>query len=354
MIDKIVRYEERLKELEKLLADPNVVSDLKKYEELGKEHADISNKLPVMLEYKKMVLAEKEAIEVINTENDPDLIELAKEEKSSIEQEKPLLEEKVKALLIPRDPNDDKPAIMEIRSGTGGDEAALFAGELHRMYVKYAEQKNWKIEVISINPTGLGGLKEIIFSITGPNTFGRLKYEAGVHRVQRVPSTESQGRVHTSAATVAVMREAEDVDIEIKDDDLRIDTFRAGGHGGQNVNKVESAVRITHLPTNIVVSMQDEKSQHKNRQKAMKILRSRLLEKELKEQQESEAATRKNMIGSGDRSDKIRTYNFPQNRITDHRIGLTLYSLEKVIEGDLDELIDKLTIAFSAEKLENL
>ena len=353
MIDRIVSYEHRLKELEKLLVDPVVIANQKQYQELGKEHADLARKLPALLKYKKIVEEEKDARGVLASESDTDLLQLAKEDLIRIEEQKPVLEEKAKTLLIPRDPNDDKSAIIEIRSGTGGDEAALFAAELYRMYTKYAEQKGWKIEEMSASPTGLGGMKEIIFMVSGDNAYGQLKFEAGVHRVQRVPVTESQGRVHTSAATVAVMREAEDVEIQLKDEELRIDTFRAGGHGGQNVNKVETAVRITHIPTNIVVSMQDEKSQHKNRQKAIKILKSRLLEKEMKEQRDKESATRRSMVGSGDRSDKIRTYNFPQNRLTDHRIGLTLYSLDKIIEGDIEELINKLIITETSERIKS-
>ncbi len=352
ILDKIGAIEKRLEELESKLMDPACLSNAKEYQELRKEHADLAKKAPTLIQYRTMIEHEKEARHVLETESDRDLLELAQEEIKQIEQEKPNLEQKVMALLIPRDPGDEKNAILEIRSGTGGDEAALFAAELYRMYSRYAEREGWKVETMSASPTGIGGMKEIVFLLSGPNVYGRLKYEAGVHRVQRVPETEAQGRIHTSAATVAVMREAEDVEIDVRDEDLRIDTFRAGGHGGQNVNKVETAVRITHIPTGVVVSMQDEKSQHKNRQKAMKILKSRLLEAKMREQQAKEAATRKNMVGSGDRSDKIRTYNFPQNRVTDHRIGLTLYNLDRVIEGDLDQLFDQLAVADTAEKIQ--
>ncbi len=351
ILHKIDTFEKRLAELEQKLADPGCLSNPKEYQELRKEHADLAKKMPALLRYRKMIEHEKEARAVLETESDRELMDLAKEELHHIEQEKPGMEQKAMMLLIPRDPNDEKSAIMEIRSGTGGDEAALFAADLYRMYSRYAERQGRKIETMSSSPAGVGGLKEVVFLLTGPNVYGRLKYEAGVHRVQRVPETEAQGRIHTSAATVAVMREAEDVEIEVRDEDLRIDTFRAGGHGGQNVNKVETAVRITHIPTGVVVSMQDEKSQHKNRQKAMKILKSRLLEAKMREQQEKEAATRKTMVGSGDRSDKIRTYNFPQNRVTDHRIGLTLYNLDRVIEGEIDQLLDQLAVADTAEKI---
>ena len=262
------------------------------------------------------------------------------------------IEEELKILLLPKDPNDNKDVIMEIRAGTGGEEAALFAGDLFRMYSRYAEVKGWKIELIDINETGLGGLKEVIFSVSGDNIYSELKFESGVHRVQRVPATEANGRVHTSAASVAVLPEAEDVQIDINPNDLRIDIFRSGGAGGQNVNKVETAVRITHLPTGLVVQCQDERSQLKNRQKAMKVLRARLYDMKLKEQSAEISAQRKTMVGSGDRSDKIRTYNFPQNRVTDHRIGLTLYNLSNIMEGDLNELIEQIKLADRTEKLQ--
>ncbi len=270
-----------------------------------------------------------------------------------LELNKEKIEEEIKILLLPKDPNDDKDVIMEIRAGTGGEEAALFAGDLFRMYSRYGEVRGWKNELIDISDTGLGGIKEVIFSISGNSVYSDLKFESGVHRVQRVPETEGSGRVHTSAASVAVLPEVEDVQVEISPSDLRIDIFRSGGAGGQNVNKVETAVRITHIPTGIVVQCQDERSQLKNRQKAMKVLRARLYDLKVKEQTDNISAQRKNMVGSGDRSDKIRTYNFPQNRVTDHRIGLTLYNLANIMEGEIDELIEHLKIADKTEKLQS-
>ena len=277
---------------------------------------------------------------------------LAETELLELEEKKEKMEEEIKLLLLPKDPNDTKSVIMEIRAGTGGDEAALFASDLFRMYSRYAEIKGWKIELIDINDTGIGGIKEVIFSINGDGIYGALKFESGVHRVQRVPATEGSGRVHTSAASVVVLPEVEDVQVDINPNDLKIDIYRSGGAGGQNVNKVETAVRITHLPTGIVVQCQDERSQLKNRQKAMKVLRARIYDLKMKEQESEVSAQRKSMVKSGDRSDKIRTYNFPQNRVTDHRIGLTLYNLSEIINGDLSELIEQLKLADRTEKLE--
>jgi len=290
--------------------------------------------------------------EIIDTVSDSELVSMALAELEELKIERDKLEEEIKLLILPKDPNDDKDIIMEVRAGTGGEEAALFAGDLFRMYSRYAEMRGWKIELIDMNDTGLGGVKEVVFSVTGNNVYGDMKFESGVHRVQRVPETEGSGRVHTSAASVAVLPEAEDVQIEINQNDLKIDIFRAGGAGGQNVNKVETAVRITHLPSKIVVQCQDERSQLKNRQKAMKVLKARLYDMELKKQNAEISAQRKLMVGSGDRSDKIRTYNFPQNRMTDHRIGLTLYNLSNIMEGQIDELIEQLKIADKTEKLQ--
>jgi peptide chain release factor 1 len=319
---------------------------------LTRERSDLSEIMEVYSKFASVLKNIKGNKEIIDSVNDNELVSMAEVELEELKVEKDRLEEEIKVLLLPKDPNDDKDVIMEIRAGTGGEEAALFAGDLYRMYSRYAEMRNWKIELIDINDTGLGGIKEVIFSVTGNNVFGDLKFESGVHRVQRVPETEGSGRVHTSAASVAVLPEAEDVQIEINQNDLKIDIFRAGGAGGQNVNKVETAIRITHEPTGIVVQCQDERSQLKNRQKAMKVLKARLYDMELKKQNAKISAQRKLMVGSGDRSDKIRTYNFPQNRVTDHRIGLTLYNLSNIMEGQVNELIEQLKIADKAEKLQ--
>jgi peptide chain release factor 1 len=319
---------------------------------LTRERSDLSDIVEAYSTYASVLKNIKGNKEIIETVNDNDLVSMAEAELDDLNAEKERLEEEIKVLILPKDPNDDKGIIMEIRAGTGGEEAALFAGDLFRMYSRYAEMRNWKIELIDISDTGLGGIKEAVFSVNGNNVYGDLKFESGVHRVQRVPETEGSGRVHTSAASVAVLPEAEDVEIEINQNDLKIDIFRAGGAGGQNVNKVETAVRITHLPTGLVVQCQDERSQLKNRQKAMKVLKARLYDLELKKQNAEISAQRKLMVGSGDRSDKIRTYNFPQNRVTDHRIGLTLYNLSNIMEGRIDELIEHLKIADKTEKLQ--
>ena len=352
LADKLEKIKIKYDSINEQLSDPNISSDREKMISLTRERSDLSEIVEAYAKYYSVLKNIKGNKEIIETVNDNDLVSMAEAELEELNAEKEKLEEEIKVLILPKDPNDDKGIIMEIRAGTGGEEAALFAGDLFRMYSRYAEMRNWKIELIDINDTGLGGIKEAIFSVNGNNVYGDLKFESGVRRVQRVPETEGSGRVHTSAASVAVLPEAEDVQIEINQNDLKIDIFRAGGAGGQNVNKVETAVRITHLPTGIVVQCQDERSQLKNRQKAMKVLKARLYDMELKKQNEEISAQRKSMVRSGDRSDKIRTYNFPQNRVTDHRIGLTLYNLSNIMEGHINELIEQLKIADKTEKLQ--
>ena len=332
------------------MSDLTIINNISKYTSLAKEHRRLT---PVINKAKEYIKLSNESIEnqELLLSKDEELKELAKEDLLIINERCNQLEEELKLLLLPHDPNDDKNTILEIRSGTGGNEAALFAEDLYRMYLRYAELRKWKYEIMSLNDNEGGGIKEVIVSIIGENVFGDLKYESGVHRVQRIPETESSGRIHTSAATVAVLPEAKEVDVQINDNDIKIDTYRASGAGGQHVNKTESAVRITHLPTNLVVTCQDESSQHKNRDRAMKVLRSRLLEHELEKANKKRSSARKKMVSTGDRSAKIRTYNYPQGRVTEHRIGLTLYDLSNIIDGDIQKIIDELQLVSNTEKL---
>ena len=351
MLDKLSGIEERYKELESKIADPAVIADQELWRNLCKEHSDISPIVAKYREYRALSDNIEEAKELLASGLDKDEKDMITEEiditKVRIEE----VTEELKILLLPKDPNDDKNVIVEIRGGAGGDEAALFASDLLRMYTMYAETKRWKCEMLSSSPTDIGGYKEVSFAINGEGAYSRLKFESGVHRVQRIPSTESGGRIHTSTVTVAVLPEVEDVEVEINQNDLRIDVFRAGGPGGQCVNTTDSAVRITHIPTGVVVSCQDEKSQHKNKDKAMKILRSRVYDIFLQQQNDAISAERKSQVGTGDRSERIRTYNYPQGRVTDHRIGLTLHRLEAILNGDLDEVIDALITTDQSEKL---
>jgi peptide chain release factor 1 len=353
MFDRLDQLEARYEELTNALASPEVISDSAKYQKTAKAHSEIVATVEKYREYKdlKRGIAESEAVLV--DEKDPDMRAYAQEELDNLEIRVTQVEEELKVLLLPKDPNDEKDVILEIRAGTGGDEATLFAAEMFRMYTRYAESQGWKVEVLNTSESGVGGLKEVIAMIQGDRVYSRMKYESGVHRVQRVPATEQQGRVHTSAVTVAVLPEAEDVDVKIEPKDLRVDTFCSSGPGGQSVNTTYSAVRITHIPTNTVVSCQDEKSQIKNRDKAMRVLRSRLYEMEMQRQQDALAKERKTMVGSGDRSEKIRTYNFPQNRVTDHRIGLTIHQLTEVMDGKLQPLLEAVVSHYEAEKLKH-
>lgn len=350
MLDKLAEVEKRYMELEKMMSDPRLLGQQREYSKLAKERAELEEIVTCYREWRKVEREIQENRQLLE-EGDEAIRDLAKEEVSILRERKESLENRLKTLILPKDPNDAKNVLVEIRAGTGGEEAALFAAELYRMYTRYAEARRWRVEMMSSNPTGLGGYKEIIISIEGQGAYSRLKYEGGVHRVQRVPVTEGSGRIHTSAVTVAVLPEADEVEIAIDPKDLRIDVFRSSGPGGQSVNTTDSAVRITHIPTGIVISCQDEKSQHKNRAKGMKILRARLLEKKQEEQRSEIAATRKSMVGSGDRSERIRTYNFPQGRLTDHRINLTIYQLDRVMEGQMDEVVEALITHYQAEAL---
>ncbi|PLY00237.1 MAG: peptide chain release factor 1 [Desulfuromonas sp.] len=349
-IDKLEGVVDRFREVEGLLSDPSVVNNQEKFRALTKEHADLSEVVEVYHAWRK-VEEELEGNRELLQDADPEMREMAKDEIPGLEQQHEELSEKLKVLLLPKDPNDDKNIILEIRAGTGGEEAALFAADLFRMYSRYADNNGWKVELLSSSESDNGGFKEIIAMVSGNRVYSRLKFESGTHRVQRVPETESQGRIHTSACTVAVLPEADDVEIQIDPSELRLDLFRASGAGGQHVNKTESAVRLTHVPTGLVVSCQDEKSQHKNKAKAMKVLKSRLYDMMLAEQQQAQAADRKSQVGSGDRSERIRTYNFPQGRCTDHRINLTLYKLDAIMQGELNEVIDPLVTHSQAESL---
>ncbi|MGD8780876.1 MAG: peptide chain release factor 1 [Ignavibacteria bacterium] len=350
-IGKLEEIKEKYNKINEQLSDPEIVSNQEKLISLSKERSDLQEIVETYDGYKEVINNIQGNEEIINNPEDKELAELAEVELEELKEKKTELEEKIKILLIPKDPNDDKDVIVEIRAGTGGDEAGIFAADLFRMYTRFAELKGWKTEIIDYNESVMNGVKEVVFSLSGNHVYGDLKFESGVHRVQRVPLTEASGRVHTSAASIAVLPEVEDVQIDVDQNDLRIDVYRSGGAGGQNVNKVETAIRITHISTGIVVQCQDERSQLKNRQKAMKVLKARLYDAKMQEQTSELAAQRKSMVKSGDRSDKIRTYNYPQNRVTDHRIGLTLYNLSNIMGGELFELIEKMQIADRAEKL---
>ena len=351
MRDKFQLIKNRFDEVSDLIIQPDIISDQKRYIALNKEYKDLKKIVDKINIYEGLLENIEEAKEILTTEKDPEMLEMAKMEMEEAQEKLPQLEEEIKFMLIPKDPEDAKNVIVEIRAGTGGDEASIFAGDLYRMYTKYADKKGWRTEIVDYNEGTSGGFKEMIFKITGEDVYGTMKYEAGVHRVQRVPQTETQGRVHTSAATVMVLPEAEEFDIEINPNDIRKDLFMSSGPGGQSVNTTYSAVRLTHIPTGIVAQCQDQKSQHKNYEKALAVLRSRLYEIELKKKQEADAAFRKSMVSSGDRSAKIRTYNYPQGRVTDHRINLTLYDLQNIINGELDKIIDALRLADNTEKL---
>ncbi len=354
MFDKLenllIRFEEVLGEL----GEPDVANNQERFQKLMKEQSDLQPIVDAYREYKKCRQTEEDSLAMLEEESDEEMREMLKEELSQSKKDMAELEKKLKILLLPKDPNDSKNVIVEIRAGAGGDEAALFAADIYRMYVKYAENQRWKTEMLNMNENGIGGFKEVIFMINGNGAYSRLKYESGVHRVQRVPETESGGRIHTSTITVAIMPEAEEIDFQLDMNDCKFDVFRASGNGGQCVNTTDSAVRLTHIPTGIVISCQDEKSQLKNKEKALKVLRSRLYEMELEKQHDAEAEARRSQVGTGDRSEKIRTYNFPQGRVTDHRIKLTLHRLEAVLGGDLEEIIDSLTAADQALRLSRL
>lgn len=354
MFDKLEDILSRYQEIEEEMMNPDIMNDQKKYRNLRKEHADLTDIVEKYKEYKATQASLEDSLLMLEEETDEEIRELAKEELNICKLSIVKIEEELKILLLPKDPNDDKNVIVEIRGGAGGDEAALFAAQLYRMYVMYAERNRWKIDMMNVNENGIGGFKEVVFMINGQGAYSKLKYESGVHRVQRVPVTESGGRIHTSTATVAIMPEAEEVDVYLDMNDCKFDVFRASGNGGQCVNTTDSAVRLTHIPTGIVISCQDEKSQLKNKDKAIRVLRSKLYEIELEKAQSAEAEARKSQIGTGDRSEKIRTYNFPQGRVTDHRIKLTIHQIDDVMNGDLQEVIDSLIAADQAAKLSNM
>ncbi len=353
MLERLSSVEEKYEELNKLLADPEVVTDYTKVQQYAKEQSVMREVVELAREYREVIKEISDLRDMLRSESDPEILSLAKDEQLTLEGKKQKAEERLRKALVPKDPNDEKNVIIEIRAGTGGEEAGLFASNLYRMYSRLAQRLDWNLEIINSNSTGIGGLKEITFQVSGDQAYSKLKHESGVHRVQRVPTTESSGRIHTSAATVAVLPEAEEIDVEINQEDLQIDIYHASGHGGQNVQKVATAVRITHIPSGLVTTCQDERSQHKNKEKALAVLRSRLLAAEIEKQQKEITDSRRSQVGSGDRSERVRTYNFPQGRITDHRIGLTSYNLEQVLDGDLMEFIEALVQEDQARKLEN-
>ena len=353
MIDRLSSFEERYEELNELLASPEVVADYTQVQKYAKEQSNIREVVELSREYRQLSEDIKDAREMAHGESDPEIVAMAREEQQSLQIMLEKVEENLKIALVPKDPNDEKNVIIEIRAGTGGDEAGLFASVLYRMYSRLAQRLNWKMDLIDTNSTGIGGIKEVTFQVNGDMAYSQLKHESGVHRVQRVPTTESSGRIHTSAATVAVLPEAEEVDVEVHPDDLQIDIYHASGHGGQNVQKVATAVRITHLPSGLVTTCQDERSQLKNKEKALSVLRSRLLAAEIARQQKEITDERRSQVGSGDRSERVRTYNFPQGRVTDHRIGLTSYNLDQILDGDLIEFIEALVQEEQARKLED-